>query len=252
MRNNIMFLLFFVLPFYSCNDTKDTDNNEEISFDSIVDTTFISNISIDEEKYLFIKHTHTDAFSRRPSGSDSIIFGFSLFFETESKESIIISISEDFNVDELGLQFEGNSKSVSNNYLPSQAFIDIFSKKYFDFAKFRYMDNGGYWSDYYETSATHGMGLNWFQNVAGASICFEDQAELYDTKYLGASISEDSINTLYSKSYFEITNLTVLNECNLIIEGSFESYIYSYYGIQLHLKCDYFKGYVGNVIQPCP
>lgn len=248
MKKPIQCFCLLIVIISSCHKSK--DDHEEFSFKLNVDSTFICNVMIDDSEFVFNEHTHTDAYSRRLFGSDSIIFGFSLYFENSKNESITINISKEFDVDDLGLRFDDSYKNVPINYLPDNIFSGIFDDQDYNFSRFLYMHNDGVWVNYNEMGALIGFGSDWFQKTGGVSIGYKNQTDdLSDSKYMISFISEDSINTLNSLSYFRIYNINLLNNCNLIVEGSFEAYIYSYSGTRYIIKCERFKGYIENIIQ---
>ena len=228
MRKTTFILLLLLMLFgSSCEE----DSKPYYSYENVVDSTFYCEVTIDGETQIFDNQLRNSAVDIRVR--DSILLGFD-FNYGNSGGLFTIRFYKFFPIEDLENLYEFEDEWYFADCLEEYEFLSVFQEENLQYCKYNY-DEERMVSD-------------------GISILFSSYGEsIWLTEYTALYIENESIDSFYENANFNITNLEILDENNIIIECSFNLEIFGEYAIdgKKNLSNGYFKGYYTNLYTNC-
>lgn len=238
MRNITLILLVLILFIFSCND-KDETPKPVYSHETVVDSTFFCSVMIENEEHIFDEHIRFDGHSIQ--GSDSILFYFEFQFENEVQSEagikngkFVIMFCKVYAIADLENFYEEEGELYFIDCLEQHEFLSIFQEENLQFCK-------------YNSEKEREI-------PDGISIIFNGYGDtMWKTNYTALYLDNESIDSFYENANFNVTNLEILDENNIVIECSFNLEIFGWRSISYrkNFSNGYFKGYLKNPYTNC-
>ncbi len=213
------------------------ESKPDYSYENVVDSTFYCKVTIDDETHIFDNHYRNSEVTL--SVGDSILFGFDFHYGNELENSrgrFTITFRKLFALKDLENIYEFEDEWYFDNCLEQHEFLSIFQEENLQYSKI-------YEEEYQLVEATEGISIRF--NGYGETDWLTDFTTLH--------LDNESIDSFYENAYFNVTNLEILDEENIIIECTFNLEIFSEHSIddKKNLSNGYFKGYFRNLSTNC-
>lgn len=219
------FLLLLFLLFNAC--TKENKIKADYSFEKVVDSTFYCTVKIGDVVHKF--PYHIKALGHSQSGKDSVIIGYFFRFVDSKKQSLedfTITISKAFKIKDLANSIKRGNQYIMGN-LSNEEFLSIFQQANYSFST--------YDPNYFQCMDC--------ELTSGISIVY-NAGSLTKTSFTAIYLDQDSISSFYKDSKFSITNLQILDDSHIVIEGNFNVKIFTWgAGKYKRFSEGYFKAY---------
>jgi hypothetical protein len=228
-------ILFLIMLFISSCEENEENNEPEYLYENVVDSTFLCEVTIEDETHIFDEHK--EFIGHSIIGQDSVLLYFEFHYENNKDDrqgEFIIQFCKFFAIEDLENKVEIEDEWYFFDCLEQHEFLSIFQKENLQFCKYN-LDKERQVSD-------------------GISIIFDGYGDtMWKTNYTALYLDIDSVDSFYENANFTVTNLELLDENNIIIECSFNLEIFGWRSV-LHRKNfsnGYFKGYLKNPYTNC-
>lgn len=222
MTHYLCFLIFLIV-FIACKE-----ESADLSFETIVDSSFNCEVIINNEKFSFAIHDQPSFTYEEAIDSILIVANLNYWVEPNNHlaERITIGISKKFKLSELRDAFFSNGQFHFSGALSHKEFSSIFH-------------TGKY--SYSFTNCTYRC-----TKSSGASIEIQYyHGSLYRTDFLNNFIDNSQKYAFYHNAEFNLSKVTPLGE-GVVLEGTLKADIYSFIGELVPIQAK-FKGYSYNI-----
>ncbi|MBI9056101.1 MAG: hypothetical protein JEY96_19930 [Bacteroidales bacterium] len=231
MRKTTCILFLIVLFGSSCEE----ESKPNYSYENVVDSTFYCEVTIDDENHIFDNHSKGGA--GYCSVRDSIYFYYNFNFGNRLENScgpITITFCKFFAIKDLENSYEYEDRWYFDDCLEQHEFLSIFQEENLQYSRYN-LDEQLLASD----------GISIIFNGYGGTMWLTTNTALY--------LDDESIDSFYENANFNVTNLEILDENNIIIECTFNLEIFSeqLIGEKKNFSNGYFKGYLAKPYTNC-
>jgi len=224
-----LWFLIILIAFNSCKK-----ESVDLSYETIVDSSFNCEATINNEKFSFPFHDRP-TFSSEEINNDSVLIVANLNYWEEPNNylarMITISISKKFKISELVYAKNNNGQLYSGGELSHQEFSTIFHTGKYPYSYSNCVSNS-------------------CNKLGGASIEIRFyHGSLFETDFLNKFIDNTHKYAFYQNAEFDLSKVTQLGDGVVTLEGTLKTGIYSFTGELAQIQAK-FKAYSNNILYP--
>lgn len=227
-KKSILIIAASLLVLFACKKEK-----ADFNYDTVVDSSFRLVVTANGEQLEFPFHDRP-TFGTEIYGDSILIKAFLNFRESKDPHVNIfsITISKKFKISELTFAMNNNGEPYSGGDLSNEEFQSIFKQNVYNYSYFDCSQA--------TCNKTEGVEL----------LCESYQGLTLKTEWLNNFMNKSESIEFYQNADFRFTKVEWLSKDALIMEGEFNTDIYSFYGNKIAFRNGYFKAFCNNITYP--
>ena len=228
MRNVKIIISIFVILLIGCKK-----DEPDFSYDSIVDSSFYCKATVNNENFIFPFHD-LPTFGTEIYGDSILIKAFLNYRESNDPYANLlwITISKKFKITELTYSINNHGIPYSSGDISNEEFQSLFQNQTNHYS-------------YFDCS------LPECNKLDGVEISLQSyMGTTFKTEYIGTFVDKENLNSFNKNTDFKIDKIEWLAKNVVVLEGKFNTDIYSFYGNLITIRDGYFKAYSNNIELP--